>query len=309
MNPATCGVARFNALLAQQLDVPLLHIFDDRVLAYHAPLLSVKVEEFPSHRMDALGGRVEELLERQKVRVFLHTFGNTPIERRLIGGASAVYCGNSELVAQLRPWRPDAVELWCPGTIPGGHRLEPVELSVLSFGMAHKVRAEYYHRLHQLLETTGKTYALYISTALHENTSFEQSFDGAFAEIRHAFGTHAHFLGFLSDTNVYNHVLDATYVAAFFERGVRANNTSVNSAMACGAVVITNLDEHSPGAFRHEVNVLDINQLRELPTDRPTLRVIGERAKQVGAGQLGWPAFIARLTAIEAEISPRAAIR
>ena len=50
-------------------------------------------------------------------------------------------------------------------------------------------------------------------------------------------------MGYLSDTAVFNHLLDSSYLAAFFEKGLRANNTTVNAAMECGCTVITNLDE------------------------------------------------------------------
>ena len=50
------------------------------------------------------------------------------------------------------------------------------ELSVFTFGMAHKIRVPLYRRLRDLLDATGKTYSVYVSTALHENTSFDGSF-------------------------------------------------------------------------------------------------------------------------------------
>ncbi len=52
-----------------------------------------------------------------------------------------------------------------------------------------------------------------------------------------------YFLGNLSDVAVYNELRRATFFAAFFDGGVRANNTSVAAAMETGAVVITNLDQ------------------------------------------------------------------
>ena len=60
-----------------------------------------------------------------------------------------------------------------------------------------------------------------------------------------------YFLGNLSDVAVYNQLRESTFFAAFFDRGVRANNTSVAAAMETGAVVITNLDELSPPEYVH----------------------------------------------------------
>ena len=61
------------------------------------------------------------------------------------------------------------------------------ELSVFTFGMAHKVRGEYYRKLDELLKRTGKSYSLYLSTALHEGMSIETAFDAAVKNIRDAF--------------------------------------------------------------------------------------------------------------------------
>lgn len=305
LNPATCGVARFNTLLARQLGVPLLGIFEAAVLAYRAPLVSVKIEEFPATERAALAARVQQLLARQAVRVFVHTFTGTAIERELIARAAAVYCGNAEIHRDLSAVRADVVELWCPGMLQSQERFPAAELTVFSFGMAHKVRVEGYGRLRRLLEATGRSYALYLSTALHENTTFDASFDGAFAELRALFGERVHFLGFLSDAAVYNYLLDSTYFAAFFERGVRGNNTSVNAAMAAGAVVITNLDRDSPPALRHLDNVLDIGQLTTLPTDPQVLGRIRARAQRTAREVLGWEPFLAALREWEAAVEAR----
>ena len=125
------------------------------------------------------------------------------------------------------------------------------DISVFTFGMAHKIRVPLYRRLQQLLEATGKTYSVYVSTALHENTSFDGSFVVTFEELQSIFNGQVYFMGYLSDTAVFNHLLDSTYLAAFFEKGLRANNTTVNAAMECGCTVITNLDEHSPAGLSH----------------------------------------------------------
>ena len=70
-----------------------------------------------------------------------------------------------------------------------------------------------------------------------------------FEELQAIFGGQVYFMGYLSDTAVFNHLLDSSYLAAFFEKGLRAN-TTVNAAMECGCTVITNLDGHSPAGLR-----------------------------------------------------------
>jgi N-acetylneuraminate synthase/sialic acid synthase len=115
--------------------------------------------------------------------------------------------------------------------------------------MAHKIRVPLYRRLQELLEATGTDLLGVRLDALHENTSFDGSFVVTFEELQAIFNGNVYFMGYLSDTAVFNHLLDSTYLAAFFEKGLRANNTTVNAAMECGCTVITNLDEHSPPAW------------------------------------------------------------
>ena len=60
----------------------------------------------------------------------------------------------AELVAQLSPLRADLVESWCPWTLLEPQRFRSTDLSVFSFGMAHKIRVPLYHRLRELLDAT-----------------------------------------------------------------------------------------------------------------------------------------------------------
>ena len=69
------------------------------------------------------------------------------LERRLVAEADVVYVGNAEIANRLRPLRADVVEAWCPGILVDAKPFEPAELSVFTFGMAHKVRGEYYRKL------------------------------------------------------------------------------------------------------------------------------------------------------------------
>jgi hypothetical protein len=215
----------------------------------------------------------------------------------MVAAAARVYVGNTELFRQLMPSRPDVHELFCPGTILNPQRFMQTDISVFTFGMAHKIRVSLYRRLQQLLEATGQTYSVYVSTALHENTSFDGSFVVTFEELQSIFNGQVYFMGYLSDTAVFNHLLDSTYLAAFFEKGLRANNTTVNAAMECGCTVITNLDEHSPAGLSHMQNVIDINRCERLPTADESAR-IGRSARSVALGQYGWDHLVSQLRAV-----------
>ena len=269
LNPWTCGIAKFNAILAKHLGIPVVGIRAVELGNYSCPLLSLKMSEFTDADAAAL-------------------------DTWLLKAASRVYCGNRELSHTLAPERPDIVELFCPGTLLSPQRFPRTELSVFTFGMAHKIRVPLYRRLRDLLEATGKAYSVYVSTALHENTSFDGSFVVRFEELQSIFNNQVYFIGYLSDTAVFNHLVECTFLAAFFDKGLRANNTSVNAAMECGCAVITNLDEHSPKGLVHMDNVIDINRCDRLPDFEQTAR-IGCAAREIAHAEYGWDQLVAQL--------------
>jgi hypothetical protein len=292
LNPWTCGIAKFNTILGRHLSLPVVGIGSAELSRYARPLLSLKMSEFSADDARVLDGWVEA--HAGAFELFLHAFDRTPTEERLIAGAARVYSGNRELSELLRPLRPDAVEAFCPGTLLNPQRFQRTDLSVFTFGMAHKIRVQLYRRLNSLLEKTGKSYSVYVSTALHENTSFDDSFIVRFEELQAIFGEHVYFMGYLSDTAVFNHIVDCTFLAAFFEKGLRANNTSVNAAMECGCAVITNLDEYSPKGFAHMKNVIDIHACDRLP-DLEQAEKIGRAARDIAHADYGWDQLVAQL--------------
>ena len=212
----------------------------------------------------------------------------------MLAGAARVSCGNRELFDELKPARPDIVELFCPGTLLNPQRFDDTELKVFTFGMAHKIRVPLYRRLRDLLDATGKTYSVFVSTALHENTSFDDSFVVRFEELQSIFNGQIYFMGYLSDTAVFNHLVDCTFLAAFFEKGLRANNTTVNAAMEVGCAVVTNLDDHSPEGLVHMRNVIDINRCDRLP-DAAEAETIGRAARAIAHADYGWDQLVAQL--------------
>ena len=292
LNPWTCGIAKFNVILGERISVPVVSVLGLEHTRYTRPLLSLKLSEFSGPDVRLLDMWVRS--HAGDFEVFLHAFGGTDPERRILQAAASVYCGNSELFAILSRERADVHELWCPGTILNAERFEPAELSVFTFGMAHKIRVPLYQRLRELLDETGKSYVVYVSTALHENTSFDGSFVVTFEELQAIFQERVYFLGYLSDTAVYNHLLNASLLAAFFERGLRANNTTVNAAMECGCAVLTNLDEYSPTGLVHMQNVLDIGKCARLPGPEE-LRAIGAAACETAQERYGWERLVEQL--------------
>lgn len=290
INPFTSGVARFNQVLAGELGVPVLGLFDAGVDALGAPLLSFKVSELDAGEVATLEARAERLVEGGGFQLFLHEYRGLPLERRLIEAAARVWCGNGEIAAQVGPLTPRVRTVWAPGLIADTRRYEPSQTSVFSFGMAHKLRTDEFVRLRALLEASGRTYTVSISNANHETSTMGDA-QLLYDEMQEVFGSRLYFLGNLSDVAVFNHLVSATFFAAFFRAGARANNTSIASAMEHGAVVITNLDEFSPPYLRHMDNVIDVEQAAELPSDPLVLRRMSVRAMETSR-ELGWPKLV-----------------
>ena len=161
--------------------------------------------------------------------------------------------------------------------------------------MAHKIRTDMFRRLKALLDGTGESYALYLSNANHETATIEDA-QLVYEEMHEIFPNRLYFMGNLSDVAVFNSLLDMTFFAAFFPGGVRANNTSVASAMEHGAVVITNLDAQSPPYLVHMENVVDVNQVDALPQDPLALRRLSVGAMET-ARRYDWSALANTLRA------------
>lgn len=292
LNGFRSGVARFNELLAQHLGVPLRSLTDEALAQASHPLLSFKVSE-----LGEAEAAVRRAFATDRARgtwdVFLHEYRGLPLERELVAGAGRVWCGNDEIVAGLATDRADARRLWAPGLVLDDRPFEPSAISVFSFGMAHKLRIDMFEKLKVLLDRTGKSYAVHISTANHETSTMEDE-QVVFERMHEVFPRALYFLGNLSDVAVYNHLVHTTFFAAFFRGGARANNTSIASAMEHGAVVITNLDQYSPEYLVHMDNVIDINACEALPDDQVVLKRLSLRAMET-AREYSWDRLVSSL--------------
>ncbi|HZO61942.1 MAG TPA: hypothetical protein VFB35_03075 [Gaiellaceae bacterium] len=281
------GVARFNELLAERLGVPLRGLGEDGPW-WPRSLLSFKVSELGAAERAELASR----LDGWQGELFLHELAGDDLERGLIARAGRVHCGNLEIHAAVRGLTDRAEPAWAPGLLSDRREYGSPEITVFSFGMAHKIRTDMFGRLRELLDALGRPYEVYVSAANHETARLEDALD-IVGEMQRLFPGFF-FLGNLSDVAVYNELRRATFFAAFFDRGVRANNTSVAAAMETGAVVVTNLDEHSPAEYVHLETVIDIGRCDALPTDPAVLDGIRARAVETAAGR-GWDALVRQL--------------
>jgi hypothetical protein len=204
--------------------------------------------------------------------LFLHGTQESESSRKLIAHARQVFVGSVEHADALRSTRPDIVALFAPGAPFTGDR-GPYDLTLLTFGMAHKIRAEGYRKLGEILTTDSRSAQLEISTALHEGTSFSDDFFSVNAEISEVFMGSVIFLGFLADSEVSRRLRAADALIAFFPGGVRENNTTVLSAMAHGCAVITNMDHYSPTWMKHGESIFDIDRLTAFPSPEELAKV------------------------------------
>jgi hypothetical protein len=285
------GVGRFNELLGERLGVPVIAIRRLLTAGHTRPLLSFKVAELAPGELAVL----QELVDTKPFEweLFLHVYDGHPLEEALVRGAAHVHAGNHEVHAQVEGLARSAGTLWSPGLILDEREFPTPEVSVFSFGMAHKIRTDLFQRLRDLLDASGRSYALYLSAANHETTRMRDA-HLIFDELHEIFPSTLYFLGNLSDVGVYNQLRSSTFFASFFLGGVRANNGSIAAAMEKGAVVITNLDKYSPPEFEHMDNLIDIGATRELPLEQAALAAISRRAVET-AHQRGWAQLVERL--------------
>jgi hypothetical protein len=289
LNPLTCGVARFNRALGDQFGLPVYSMFSPEGLAAKRPLLSFKASEMAPPALDRLNDIAGKADIWPDLRIFFHDYSSVPVEAALMKRASKVYSGNGVMTTQIAPLYAGVIQAWCPGYLFERREFEDeLDIKIYTFGMAHKLRTDYFHQLRTLLERSRKRYIVYISAAVHEDTALDDSFTAAYDELKKIFGDRVFFLGFVSDAALNAFLKECTYFAAFFQSGVRANSSSVSTAMQSGAVVLTNLDAGSPAEYRHLDTVVDIKQCGEaLPLDRDVLNRIGANGKAM-AEKFGW---------------------
>jgi glycosyltransferase involved in cell wall biosynthesis len=278
-NPYTCGVARFNVSLAASLGVPLVALEDFLADPVSGALLSIKCEEIGEENSLALSNFMTTVDE--KFDVYLHGLDNSKAEKSVIAHAGRIFTATIEMADLLRASRIDVISTFAPGADPSPE-IKRVDCTLLTFGMAHKIRAAGYRKLEEVLRVDIRSFRLEISTALHEGTTFSEDFFTVGKEIREVFDGNVNFLGFLADEEVSHRMRAADALVAFFPHGVRENNTTVLSAMSHGCAVITNIDRYSPNWMIHGSTVFDIEKMSAFPSSTE-LQEIGRNAKQAVA--------------------------
>lgn len=287
-DPNLSGVAKFGSRLAAKLNIPYLAFSQAAELSAGPILLSVKIRDCAREDLQQVAALVRRFNDLQIVYdIFFHTFDKMDIEYQLIKHCRKIYCGNAQIQHLLADVEQPKISAWCPSLIDSHKTLREKRCNLFSFGMAHKIRVEYYQKLASLLQKYQTDYSLWVSTAFHEKANFGD-FDAISMQLRSIFEKNIQFMGFLSDDAV-NYFLDKTQLfIAFFEEGVRANNTSVIAAMCRGCAVLTNCDPYSPSWMRHRHNILDIYHLDVDCLELTFLQAIADNAHADANRHANW---------------------
>jgi len=286
-NIHTCGVARFNHLLAKHLEAPLLKVTLPEHKGLRNPIVSIKFSEVLESHRELISRTIRSL---ESFSAILHDFEISPLASLIVERADRLMGLNKEITDMIRTKRLDAVTGFTVASYhPPTSQLRP-DIRLVTFGMAHKIQSAGYQKVAELLKRDTRSHLLEISSALHEGTEFNDSFFEVGDEISSCFEGRVRFLGFLADDEVSLKVSQATAILAFFPKGTRENNNSVMSAMRLAVPVITNLDDYSPSWLRHDDTVFDVNKLSVFPS-KERLRAVGI-AGQTATARLSYASLL-----------------
>ena len=225
-NEFGCGVAKFSKLLAERLGVPLVPLEGGYLGNF--PLLSLKASECE---------RECEILADEPWDFSFGLFWHDKGEPMLTGRADVVYYADPSL---------GSPGLWCPSLLTPSR---PRIVRLFSFGMAHKIHTAHHVKVKTLLDAAGLDYRLRVSVGLHEGTDLGAA-TASFDALKAIHGDRMTILGILSDDAVAEELQHADYVLAFFDQGVRLNNTTVHAALNQRRPVVTNHDDQTPQIMR-----------------------------------------------------------
>lgn len=263
-NQLTCGTAKFSMLLAEKLGVPFDSLSVTWTCRYKHPLLSLRYGELP--------------------RVGDEIFAHWPLHFSVLWHDR--FPGQAEINDRAEQvWYAD--ELGAPSTLTA-HKKRRGEIHVLTFGMSHKRQQGHLERMKALLEATGRSYTVGVSTAIHEGSPWASAWAESDQALRAIFGDHLRQYGFLADDGLANAIQDASHVALFYDPAVRRNNTTLWAALEQKAIVITNLDADSPPELLDGVHVYDINHLHYWPDQASDRRTIRSAIGTLVRGRYSW---------------------
>lgn len=228
LTPLSCGVAKFDQLLAQKLGVPWRGLHE--ASAFRHPLISAKFSEW-----------VWQPPRPHTYSLFLHDLPKTSVEHDWVSEAVRVYAGNTRIARSVRR---TSIAAWCPSTLQGNPSRGAFR--VLIFGMSHKVAPAKMRDLKAELDAQHPDYTVSLSMAIHEGVPWAGTYQETVQGLREVFGDKLRVLGLLADDALAREIQDADVVALYYDPAVRANNTTAWSVLEAGKPLWTNVDHDSP---------------------------------------------------------------
>jgi hypothetical protein len=302
------GVGLFNRQLAERLGVPYVLLAPDLRIGDH-PLVSLKFEELSSHQRDCLAKVLRLANGSQAFSLFLHTYGDDPLEQTAVLRACHVFCGNHAVYRHVLKLRfHDAVTaVFAPSLIPEAYRqtCSPGEIEFFYFGMANKIDEGRFIRLRDLLAELAVDYRLLCSLAVHQ-TSNGSCISHARNFLAQCFGQRFIFLGTLDDMGIAYFLHRPTIFVGFYKNGVRSNNTTFNTALQYRKLIITNIDADSPTEIQNSPRMLNIDtaSVRELAR---FLRQDWTKDAERLAGLFTWERLLSQMAVMYDRLQPKVA--
>lgn len=265
MNPATCGVARFNRALAASIGVEIVSL--SAWLKRNEKsgfILSIKPSELDSGDSESL---LRALVSRtfRSSAVILHEYLGSELDLQL-----AMHVKNCIAVDDVIADSARSVNLLVKtGFAPGMGRFEvkrPADVTLISMGMAHKINSAGYEKLSKIIRNDSRRFQLRLAAAVHEGYNVAEAFELVPKVVGHCWGGELFFLGFISDEVMSQELAQSHAAVLFGQNGARQSSSSILGAMVHGTPVITALDSNSSSWMKHGETVFDVNELVNFPT-------------------------------------------
>ena len=272
-----CGIARFNELLAEELESQVMSF---RELCTRKPedkiLLSISLKEFSELDKRDLHELVQQTQKQIDFDLLLHSLDESDLEKILIIKSNQVFSLNEEISHKLHELGISSSTLFTPSLFKAdmsANEIEENTFKLITFGMAHKIELDLIENLIRNVKESGLNPKIYLSTALHVGEQPLDNLNRTIQEIEERLKIEINFLGFLSDAALSKSIQESDALFRFFNPAVRANSTSIMAGMSLGIPTFTNIDNFSPKWLKHNHNFFDISKLNGKLSEELLLKV------------------------------------
>ena len=260
-----CGIARFNELLAEELDSEIMSFSE---LYSRKPdekiLISISLKEFSELDKRNCKELLQQLQKQIDFDLLLHSLDESDLEKCLITKSNQVFSLNEEITHKLHNLGISSSTLFTPSLFKSEVSVNEYEKStfkLITFGMAHKIELDLIENLISNVKESGLNPKIYLSTALHVGEQPLDDLNRTIQEIEEKLKVEINFLGFLSDAALAKSIQESDALFRFFNPAVRANSTSIMAGMSLGVPTFTNIDKFSPKWLKHNHNFFDISKV------------------------------------------------